>query len=67
MMRTNKFVKIEKSTWGLSGAIVFFDKVSFYAGWADHWGLGFDINFYDRALTFNVLNAYFGVEVWHKE
>lgn len=62
-----KFVKATKHGRGLSSSVAFFDKINLYAGWADHWGLGFDINFYDRALTFNVLNVYFGVEIWHKE
>lgn len=66
-MKTNKFFKIEKSKWSLSATVIVLDRVSFFGGQADHWGLGFDINFYDRALTFNVLNIYFGVEIWHKE
>lgn len=61
----SKWIKFSKQSWGLAGSILIFDKINFYAGWADHWGLGFDVNFYDRALTFNVLNVYFGVEVLH--
>lgn len=62
-----KWIKFEKHPWGLSSHITFFNKVNFYYGFADHWGLGFDINFYDRALTFNILNVYFGIEVWHED
>jgi hypothetical protein len=64
---STKWVQVAQSSWGLSRSIVFFSKVNFYAGKTDHWGIGFDINFHDRALTFEILNVYFGVEIWHKE
>lgn len=63
----NKWIKAYKTTWGLSVGLTLFDKINFYIGRADHWGLGFDISFYDRSLTFNVLNIYFGVEIWHSD
>jgi hypothetical protein len=44
-----------------------FNKVCFYAGKTDHWGIGVEVNFYDRSLTFEIFNLYAGVEIWHKE
>ena len=63
----SKWIKFSKHSWGLSRSIVIFDKINFYAGVTDHWGIGFDINFYDRALTFEILCWYFGVEIFHKD
>jgi hypothetical protein len=62
----SKWIKIDKSLWGFSAAIVFFDKVSFYAGKSDSWGIGIKVNLYDRSLTFEILNLYMGIEIWHK-
>ena len=62
----SKWIKIERSSWGLSAAIVIFDKIVLYAGRTDHWGIGADINFYDRSLTFEILNLYAGIEIYHK-
>jgi len=61
----SKWIKFSKSSWGLSASLLVFDKINFYAGKSDHWGIGFDINFYDRALTFEILNLYIGVEILH--
>lgn len=63
----SKWIRFDKSSWGLSRSIVIFNKVNFYAGVTDHWGLGFDINFYDRSFTIDILHWYIGVEVWHSE
>jgi hypothetical protein len=60
----SKWVKVSKSSWGLSTSVAFFDKVNFYAGKTDHWGISVDVNFYDRALTLEILNLYCGVEIW---
>lgn len=62
----SKWIKFEKSSWGLSVAIVIFNKVAFYAGQTDHWGIGFNVNLYDRSITFEILNLYAGVEIFHK-
>jgi hypothetical protein len=59
----SKWIKFEKSSWNFAGAIVMFDKIAFYAGRTDHWGLGININFYDRSLTVEILNLYMGIEV----
>lgn len=61
----SKWIKISKSYLGLSASAVLFDKICFYAGRADHWSVGVEINFYDRSLTFKLLNLYAGVEIWH--
>lgn len=63
----SKWIKFEKAWWGPGGHIIMFNKVNFYAGVSDHWGIGFNINFYDRAITFEILNLYMGVEVWYSE
>lgn len=62
-----KLIRFEKSHWGLSASIVMFSRFSFYCGTTDHWGIGFDINFYDRSITFEILNLYAGVEFWRKQ
>lgn len=62
-----KWIKFEKSAWGLSSSMVLFDKVCFYAGKTDHWGIGAEINFYDRSIGFEILNIYAGVEFWRKK
>jgi|LakMenEpi03Aug12_release.lakeMendotaPanAssembly.Ray.scaffolds.fasta_scaffold52467_13 hypothetical protein len=63
----SKWIKIEKSSWGLSGSIVLFNSICFYAGRTDHWGIGANINLYDRSFTFEILNLYMGIEFWHSE
>jgi hypothetical protein len=62
-----KWIKVEKSSWGLSGSLVLFNTVSFYAGRADDWGISAAVSLYDRSITFKILNLYIGVEVWHKD
>ena len=62
-----KWIKIDKSLWGLSAAIIFFDKVSLYAGRSESWGIGIKVSPYDRSLTFEILNLYVGVEIFHKK
>lgn len=61
-----KWVRVQKSPFGMSTAIEMFNKIAFYAGKTDHWGLGFEINFYDRSFTIEVLNWYVGFEIYHK-
>ena len=63
----SKWIKVSKSYLGLAVSAVFFDKVCFYAGRGDSWGIGIEISFYDRSLTFKLLNLYAGVEVWYGE
>lgn len=63
----SKWIKIYKSYLGLSASIAFFDKVCFYAGKTDHWGIGFEFSFYDRSITFEIFNLYAGVEFWRKK
>ena len=61
----SKWIKFDKYWWGFGGHVVFFNKVSFYAGTRESWGIGINVSFYDRSITFDILNLYFGVEVWH--
>jgi hypothetical protein len=66
-VKFNKWMRAERGVLGLSYSLTFFDKVSFYIGRSDYWGVAVDVSFYDRSLTFRLLNIYFGVEVWHSE
>jgi hypothetical protein len=61
-----KWIRFDKSSWGLSGSIVILNKVCLYAGRTDHWGISAAINFYDRSISFEILNLYMGVEIWHR-
>jgi hypothetical protein len=63
----SRFARYEKSSWNFGGALVLFETVSFYIGRTDHWGIGANINFYDRSFTIEILNLYFGVEVWNRK
>jgi len=63
----SKWIKTIKYAWAFGGQVEIFDKVVFYAGVRDSWGIGFDISFYDRAITLNILNLYFGIEVWRTD
>jgi hypothetical protein len=63
----SKWIKIQKEVWNFSGAILLFDKVRFYAGRSDHWGIGAEYCHYDRSLTFEILNLYAGIEILHSE
>jgi hypothetical protein len=65
-IQMTKWIKIDRSLWGLSAAIIFFDKVSVYAGKSESWGIGVKVSFYDRSLTFEILNLYMGIEIFHK-
>lgn len=48
---------------GISAAIVILDKIIIYWGRSDHWGVGFDYNHHERAITFEILNLYAGIEI----
>lgn len=61
----NKWFKVDNSEFGLSKAVVFFDKIRFYVGVTDHWGIGISFCHYDRSLTLDILKWYAGVEVYH--
>jgi hypothetical protein len=62
----SRFARYEKSSWNLGGALVLFETVSFYIGRTDHWGIGANINFYDRSFTIEILNLYAGIEIYRK-
>jgi hypothetical protein len=61
-----EWFKIDNTDWGLSKAIVLFDKVRFYAGTTDHWGIGIYYCHYDTSLTIDILCWYIGVEAYHE-
>ena len=61
----NKFVQFERGLLSFSASMIISNKVALYVGKTDHWGIGFNINFYDRSINFEILNLYFGVEVWY--
>ncbi len=61
----SKLIKFEKAWWGPGGHIIISNKINLYAGVSDHWGIGFNINFYDRSITFEILNLYIGAGVWY--
>lgn len=62
-----KWVYHEKSTYGWSHALTFFNKVHAYVGKTDHWGFAIAISFYERSLTIEFLNWYAGIEIWWSE
>lgn len=59
----SKWIKYHESSFGISAAIVIRDRIIIYWGRSDHWGIGFDYNHYERAITFEILNLYAGVEI----
>lgn len=60
-----KWIKVDKDPWGTYVVVALFNKIAFYAGQTDHWGIGANINLYDRSITFEIFNLYAGAEVWH--
>ena len=62
-----KWIKVRNTSFGLSKAVVFFDRLCLYAGKTDHWGIGANINLYDRSFTMEILNLYAGFEVYYRE
>jgi hypothetical protein len=63
-IKMSKWINFQ-SYWGLGGNMILFDKVNFYAGKSENWGIGIKVGFYDRSLTFEILNLYMGVEIFH--
>ena len=59
----NKWIKFERGVFGLSASAILFDKIVFYAGRSDSWGISAEVCFYDRSITFKILNLYTGVEI----
>ena len=46
--------------------MILFDTAALYIGRTDHWGVGANINFYDRSITLEILNLYAGIEIYRK-
>ena len=63
----NKVIKLERGVFGLSASATLFDKIVFYAGRSDSWGIGIDVSFYDRSITFKIFNLYTGMEMLHSK
>jgi hypothetical protein len=59
----SKWIKLERGVFGLSASATMFDKIVFYAGRSDSWGISIEVSFYERSLTFKILNLYVGLEV----
>jgi hypothetical protein len=57
--------KFEKR-WTGSISLIINDSIDIFAGTTDHWGLGFDLNFYDRSFTLDIIHWYVGVAIWHR-
>jgi hypothetical protein len=60
----NKWIRFSHYS-GLGGNLTLFNKINFYGGSAEMWGIGIKIGPYDRSLTFEILNLYIGVEIFH--
>jgi hypothetical protein len=39
-------------------------KIKFFIGKSDRWGIGIAFCKYDNSITINLLDRYFGFEVW---
>jgi hypothetical protein len=63
----NKVIKLERGVFGLSASATLFDKIVFYAGRSDSWGISIEVSFYERSLTFKILNLYMGIELLHSK
>jgi hypothetical protein len=63
----SKWIKYHESSIGISAAIEIFNRVVIYWGSSDHWGIGANINLYERSITFEILNLYAGIEIYHKD
>jgi hypothetical protein len=61
----SKWIKLERGVFGLSASATLFDKIVFYVGRSDSWGISAEVCFYDRSITFKLLNLYVGVEMLH--
>lgn len=63
-----KLVKFEKQWFG-GYHLTLFNKINFYAGKKSLMNpeIGIDLNIYDRAITFSLIFAYVGVEIYHKD
>ena len=63
----SKWIKLERGVFGLSASATIFDKIVFYVGRSDSWGIGLKYSHYDRSLTFEIFNLYTGIEIYRRE
>ena len=61
----SKWIKLDQGVFGLSASATLFDKIVFYVGRSDSWGISAEVCFYDRSITFKILNLYMGAEIFH--
>jgi hypothetical protein len=61
----SKWIKLERGVFGLSASATLFDKIVFYVGRSDSWGISAEVCFYDRSITLKILNLYMGAELYH--
>lgn len=59
-------IKLEKAWHGLSASMLINERVCFFAGKSDSWGISAKISFYENSLTLQIFNLYAGVEIWRK-
>lgn len=64
--KERSLIKVEKS-WIGTRMIVINDSVEFFIGRGGSWGIGIEVDLFDRSLTIRILNIYMGVAVYHNE
>jgi len=50
----------------LSAHAIIANKIDFFIGKGESWGIGIGYSHYERSLTIHILNIYAGFEVWRK-
>lgn len=61
-----KWVKVDRPWHGLSIHALVFNKIDFYAGKADSWGISIEYSHYERGICLKIFNLYAGFDVWRK-
>jgi hypothetical protein len=60
-----KFIEVSRPWHGLSISVIVANKVDFFAGRADSWGISAEYSPYERGVTLKILNLYMGFSVWY--
>lgn len=64
--KERSLIKFEK-TWLGTRTMIINDKVEFFIGTGSSWGIGVEIDQFERCLMFRILNIYMGITVYHNE